>query len=95
MHLKKLIPPTSLALIIVIVIVMWGGKCARQQRPYGTGFDKEMLLTTALKTPLNTHLSVLSSPSLPLLPISQTPTPTLTSTSIITTLEPYTIPPKS
>ena len=61
------------------------------------GFDNDMPLTLALKTPLTTHLSTPSSQPPPLLPISQTPTLIPTSTSVssssITTFEPC-IPPK-
>ena len=50
----------------------------------------------ALKTPLTTHLSTPSSHPPPLLPISQTPTPIPTSTSVssfsIITLEHYIVP---
>ena len=66
--------------------------------PNFPGFDKDSPLTTALKTPPTTHLSTPSSHSPPLLPFSQTPTPTLTFTSIssssITIFEPY-IPQKN
>ena len=56
-------------------------------------FDKYTPLTMALKTPLTTHLSTSLSHPPPLLRISQTTTPSPTSTSVssssITTFEPY------
>ena len=39
----------SVSITTIIVIVMWRGKCARQQRPYGTNnckmFKKKVLIT--------------------------------------------------